>query len=794
MQPERLDIFLGQESLESALKLTGFDADHYRQQCGLDLPQTELFADFICRGRYTGLTARPFSPVQAHRICEAAGLPLPEDGQDFGDTLTAFFAAHSGARRQLPPAQEQVAQAREGDLWRLLLPQVASAGDTAALPLQDKMLHLGEAAGDRLEQAVARFLDTGPEQFLGTDMALLLHQAALELTRPLTAEYFLLCHHFGTAWSYPTPLRCHYNTHPYSLVTDTDDCTSYRDATLVGGLPLVIAADHRTWGWRDGHAWLDKSPYCLGVGAGYASLLLRKASQARLDVPCVPLWHAPQQASAGVPAECYGGLLSLAADDRVPVIHRQAAPALRQLVGHLSPKAPVEAGNWDRLECAEVIIPQAHHLSSRIPQIGERLAARLLEGATGASSAEILQDSIDAATLFFRVSQKEAQTLTVPAFNRAIEAITDIAHPAQNPPGTSQGDRPLVVILATRLFNIGGHSRIIEDVRQALDTEADFRIVLTDIVGNHEETTRPWLSAPATPVTRLLGDSAHEKLLHGLNYLASLPVDVLFDASHPFDSVALGLLRHCQARRKIHLLHADHSFALRPAAGDCALLSVTPAGRKIADALASRDGAPWFDLPMTCDDPWQEGKPTPRPRPTGLLTATSGHFVKFEDHDGLSYADLLNTRFRARGGNHVHIGPLPPARKKELLASLEDPAWVARFHHIDRVPSLSKALAELGPDLYLNSFPVAGIKAGIEAMAAGCAICHRQTGAIIDGAEVFHDGALAWRDMKEFETLLAAVDHDSLSRQKSMARRHYEDHHSPAAFGASLRHLFFDRV
>jgi len=87
-------------------------------------------------------------------------------------------------------------------------------------------------------------------------------------------------------------------------------------------------------------------------------------------------------------------------------------------------------------------------------------------------------------------------------------------------------------------------------------------------------------------------------------------------------------------------------------------------------------------------------------------------------------------------------------------------------------------------DLYMTSFPYGGGKSQVEAMAAGLPVLVHQNyrSRFLSGIDIGYPGTLSWETPHELTKLLGSIDRTLLETHSEWASRHFQKHHSEAAF------------
>jgi hypothetical protein len=168
---------------------------------------------------------------------------------------------------------------------------------------------------------------------------------------------------------------------------------------------------------------------------------------------------------------------------------------------------------------------------------------------------------------------------------------------------------------------------------------------------------------------------------------------------------------------------------------------------------------------------------------------TSGSLVKFDLSGEFSYLDVLAERFAAREGGHVHIGSLSSEQMLRIGQHLDKLSCRRRFVYIEHVAHLATALSELAPSVYIDSYPIGGGRAIVEAMAAGLPICAARHDPKLDSSSFCYPECFGWTHPAQVGTILAGLDPAKLERHAALSRTYFERNHSQRAFKQRLRVL-----
>ncbi len=352
------------------------------------------------------------------------------------------------------------------------------------------------------------------------------------------------------------------------------------------------------------------------------------------------------------------------------------------------------------------------------------------------------------------------------------------------PTSTGEGDW----ILATMIYEVGGHTPVIRDLATALPEPAK-GLVLT-LAGQAGAKLAPRALArtglPPDSIHRVDAPGMTETFRNALRLFESGAPRRLFLMQHPDDPVAVAIAAALSAAgTEIWLLH--HADGC-PTAGlylpGLRLIDFTPRACSFTRHVLGLRST-W--LPLTCPDPG----PTPPAflKHGRLTTACSGSLVKTWQDSSCPYRDVLGPLLRATGGRHVHIGPLKASHLADLDKMFErEGIERSRFIHVPVATTLADGLREAGVDLLLNTWPVGGARTVVEAMAAGIPIVWHAPHETVARLrrQMAYPGAALWCHISDLTALVARVDFQWLSTQSRAARRHYEERHHPLRW-----HQFF---
>ncbi len=352
-----------------------------------------------------------------------------------------------------------------------------------------------------------------------------------------------------------------------------------------------------------------------------------------------------------------------------------------------------------------------------------------------------------------------------------------------------------IVIIATELPAMGGHTRVVRDL---IDAHGDREcvIVLSEVPSAPAIRVRDRPLASSTSEVRVApAASLLSKLRWMQDTLAELRPAKTYLLIHHFDAVAVAAVQpQLVAGGLIYFHNCDHSLALGVHLPHAVHVDYHAKGFHNCRRLhGMRNNVFW---PLVAQDlgicPGRRFLAGGR-----LTTCTSGGFEKFESHHMrirvpylYAYADLLPRILAVTGGTHIHIGSLSEGMLRELREGfVRHGVETERFVHLPYVASLWRTLIEREVDLYIGSFPSGGGRAIVEVMGSGTpAIVHRnyRSPFFSDAGEIY-PGAATWGTPSELLETLRGISVEDLQAHSQRARRHFEAHHRPELLQLAIR-------
>ncbi len=368
--------------------------------------------------------------------------------------------------------------------------------------------------------------------------------------------------------------------------------------------------------------------------------------------------------------------------------------------------------------------------------------------------------------------------LFVPELDELVRRASLIVTPRPNLGTNSK----LLVHVATEVYPIGGHTRVIEDIVGNLP---GYRHVLI-LTGMHEMhpnlvCLKPRFDELSLEVRMLqtLGWTEKTKELAAL--IASLSPRAILLFAHHYDSVAYAGVAGHSAPRVVFLHHNDHQPSLGASRADYVHVDLTPACHNVCQShIRLRP----LMLNLTVKDVGTVQLTDRHP----IIGATCGSPHKYEGSNEFSYAQLLTALFSNGMARIFHIGEMPTLQKDQICADIAASGQDAsRVVFLPNTPSLGRKLLELSPDFYLTSHPLGGGKATVEALSVGLPIlyvCPANTPPLRCCDMAFNTSVT----VSTLGKIPAAIHHLETERiaLAKLSRAVYENHYSPSAFREGL--------
>lgn len=353
-------------------------------------------------------------------------------------------------------------------------------------------------------------------------------------------------------------------------------------------------------------------------------------------------------------------------------------------------------------------------------------------------------------------------------------------------PAATPGGPP--VFIASMLQRSGGHTALLADI--ARHTGRGATVLLTGVAGPTRLDELAHLFRGIEPLRfeqAPRGDRAG-KLAWLQGRMRALAPATVWLVNHHADSVAVAAVQPDQGYLLKYLHHGDHHLCLGV---------MLPFGehhdphamgfhncRKVLRRPDNRY------LPMAVPPPQPAPDTTLVAERTGpLVSCTAAGSNKLEHAYWPAYADVVAELLAATGGTHVHIGLLSRAYRWRMQRALDRHGVDrTRLRYIPFVPSVSRAVREMGVDLYLSSFPYAGARTLVEVMSAGIptATHDHNSSRFLSAMDMLPPGSCVWSQPQELVAFVQAASRSDLQARGRQALAHYERFHTPVVMQAAL--------
>jgi len=353
-------------------------------------------------------------------------------------------------------------------------------------------------------------------------------------------------------------------------------------------------------------------------------------------------------------------------------------------------------------------------------------------------------------------------------------------------PQVTPGGPP--VFIASMLQRSGGHTAVLADI--ARHTGQGATVLLTGVVGPTHLGALAHLFRGIEPLRfeKAPRGNRFVKLTWLQSRLRSLAPSTVWLVNHHADSVAVAAVQPDQGYVLKYLHHGDHHLCLGVMLPFGEHYDPHAMGFHNCREVLHRSDNRY--LPMAVLPP----QPAPDTAPAAdrigpLVTCTAAGANKIEHAYWPAYADVVAELLAATGGTHVHIGRLSRGYRWRMQRALaRHGVDRARLRYISFVPSVSRAVSELGVDLYLSSFPYAGARTLVEVMSAGIPTAtHDHNGSrFLSAMDMLPPGSCVWSQPQELVAFVQAASRSDLQARGRQALAHYERFHTPAAMHAAL--------
>jgi hypothetical protein len=356
----------------------------------------------------------------------------------------------------------------------------------------------------------------------------------------------------------------------------------------------------------------------------------------------------------------------------------------------------------------------------------------------------------------YRLPEVSHNTLYYPGLDRRLVQLAErlaCDQPAPPPSSAAQGQ----LLIATELYSLGGHTRVLEDVAREL---AEATIVLTDLFGSCEQDPQKteWVKNlfPRASVLVLPAGTYWQKCEMLRRFTLALNPRGIVYFGHHQDPIPFVATLASPAPNKVFIHHGDHNPSLGCTIESLRHVDLSDGVRQVCTAHLR---APPVTLPLHVED--QGTKVFGQGLTRNCSVVTSGHPAKFARNGAVALQRIVQTTLATVGGTHFHVGPLEADWVAEIHAALRESGTdPRRFVHLGWVPSLWQRLKSLDAAFYIGSAPLGGGRAAVEAQGCGYPVLYFENfehTALPANHPLYANRTLGWSTPDQLAEVLAAA-------------------------------------
>ena len=341
-----------------------------------------------------------------------------------------------------------------------------------------------------------------------------------------------------------------------------------------------------------------------------------------------------------------------------------------------------------------------------------------------------------------------------------------------------QQKAPVFAYIVTKLYNSGGHTRVIEDFIKARPRILHI-ILSTEIDGKSDIT---YLMKGVAKQGNVVFDRAPKvNYQQRLSWLQKRLIEIhpqkTFLFNHHQDSVAVAAIQPEMGLDASFYHHGDHHLCLGACVPHLEHIDPHPMGYYNCRNVLGIENV---YIPLTVIDKGERPANLPFFRDGILTTCTAARSNKIEIPYFANYLEIVPRLLKSSGGKHIHIGRLTPWALLKLRKGLKrHGVRPEKFIYTPWVPSVWRALHSYHVDLYIASFPYGGGLTLIEAMGAGVPVAlHKHLfSRVLSGIDLAYPGAFSWRSPDELFDFCSNLTSEYLEKSSCSARRQYLKFH-----------------
>ena len=347
----------------------------------------------------------------------------------------------------------------------------------------------------------------------------------------------------------------------------------------------------------------------------------------------------------------------------------------------------------------------------------------------------------------------------------------------------SNNENEIIIYIATELYVTGGHTAVLEDFIK-FQPHKKHLVLITNALGSGINDSVINRFSPLSVEIDLAPNGSHLDKLHWLQERLILhQPNQVFLFNHHQDAIAIAAVKPNLASQLIFYHHCDHNLCLGLYLAHA--LHIDPHSLGYYNCRNNLGVTNNIYIPLIAEDLNNRPENIIFLADGKLRTCSSGGMGKFEKSYSYKYTEEVPKILAITGGYHIHIGHLSQQYRNSITKALEKKGiGKDKFIYIPWVKSVWKAMHDHRVDAYIVSFPIGGGRTSVEVMGSGTPIIVHQNyhSSFFGGAEIIYSEAFSWRYPEELYSCLISLDQETLIKQSSLSRRHYENYHTHQIF------------
>lgn len=313
-----------------------------------------------------------------------------------------------------------------------------------------------------------------------------------------------------------------------------------------------------------------------------------------------------------------------------------------------------------------------------------------------------------------------------------------------------------IVIIATEVYPIGGHTRIVEDIKR-LAAQKHCSLILSDMRNVYDHfgpnaRALDFLDTTFDSVVICKNPSYTGRICEIYSILRACKPTRIFLVNHHADILSAVA---CWPFRNIvnFIHHTDHQPCFGASLSAFKHLDVTYACHKACREHVLRSEYIGMSLPFFDQAKWR-----PAQSASPLHLATSGTQRKYVGTARYRWVDWASSALKAGVSTIKHIGPVSDDFRDHVHGALAlEGVDKDRYEFLGGVRSVSNKLVECSANLYLSSYPESGFRGNLEALSCGIPVLVLEDSSTPDLLR-FKSPLHGWHSIQSPQELPEAID------------------------------------